>query len=79
MSNLETEKIKIILSNVFPGCQIPEDISDLKLGDLEEWDSLGNFNLLLAVEDEFAVKFDIEDMAVIKSIKEILIFLRKCR
>lgn len=79
MSKLETEKLKIILSSVFPGCQIPEDISSLKLGDLEEWDSLGNFNLLLAVEDEFSIKFDIEDMAVIKSIPDILIFLGNCR
>ena len=79
MNNLEIERLKIILSKVFSGSTLPEDISNLKLGDLDEWDSLGNFNLLLGVEDEFSIKFDIEEMAVIKSIKEILIFLKSRR
>lgn len=78
MNSSVIQKLKIILSNVFPGSLIPEDISNLKIGDIDEWDSLGNFNLLLGVEEEFSVKFDIEEMATIKSIEEIMTFLKKC-
>ena len=44
----------------------------MKIGDLDEWDSLGNLNLLLAVEEFFNVKFDVEQMSNIKSVSDII-------
>ena len=42
-----------LLVSVFPSETIPEDFIDLAEGDLGSWDSVGNFNLLLAFEEKF--------------------------
>jgi acyl carrier protein len=49
---------------------------NLKLGDIEKWDSLGNFNLLLLIEKEFNFRFSNEEISELKSIKEILYTLQ---
>ena len=67
--------LRQILIDTFTKSNIPENIDDLKMGDLEEWDSLGNFNLILAVEQKYKVKFDMENLDTIKSIKDIKKFL----
>lgn len=64
-------KLRNILIETFKNSNIPEDISHLKIGDIEEWDSLGNFNLILAIERHFQIQFDIEDLENITSIVEI--------
>ena len=64
-------ELKEILKNTFKNSLIPEDISDLKMGDFDEWDSLGNFNLILAVEQHFQVQFEIDDLENLTSIKAI--------
>jgi acyl carrier protein len=45
------------------------------MGDLKEWDSLGNFNLILAIEQKYGIRFKIEDLDKLTSIKEIQKFL----
>jgi len=52
--------LRKILIDTFNNSSIPEDITDLKMGDLDEWDSLGNFNLIMAVEQMYQIKFDID-------------------
>ena len=42
------------------------------MGDIEEWDSMGNFNLILAVEQHYGVQFNLDDMEKIKSVREII-------
>ena len=61
-----------ILLTTFPNSSIPNEFLNLNIGDLEEWDSLGNFNLLLAVEAEYSIRFSIEEMASLKSISQII-------
>ena len=51
-------KIKDILKRTFPNSKIPQKIRDLKIGDLKEWDSLGNFNLLLEIEKVFKCRIE---------------------
>ena len=63
--------LRQILIDVFPNSSIPEDIDKLKIGDFEEWDSLGNFNLILAVEQKFGVRFNMEDLEKLTSIEKI--------
>ena len=46
--------------------------SNSKLLDYEEWDSIGNFNILLACEDKFNIKFTANEFSKLKSFKEIL-------
>jgi acyl carrier protein len=67
--------LRQILIDTFTKSNIPENIDDLKIGDFEEWDSIGNFNLILAVEQKYKVQFDIENLDKIKSIKDIKKFL----
>lgn len=67
--------LRQILIDTFTKSNIPENIDDLKMGDLEEWDSIGNFNLILAVEQKYKVQFDMENLDTIKSIKDIKKFL----
>lgn len=70
------EDLRPILLEVFPGVIIPTDISTLKMGDIEPWDSLGNFNLLLAIEEHFDIHFTMEDLTEIKSLVQIIEVLK---
>ena len=68
MNKKKNNDIKKILKEVFSKSKIPQNITKLKLGDLKEWDSLGNFNFLLAVEDEFHIKFSIKESCLYQSL-----------
>ena len=48
-----------------------------KMYDYEKWDSMGNFNILLAVEKLFKIKFTSREFNQIKSFKEILKIVEK--
>ena len=67
--------LRQILIEVFTKSTIPEKIDNLKMGDLKEWDSLGNFNLILAIEQKYGIRFKIEDLDKLTSIKEIQKFI----
>ena len=66
-----TMNLRDILIKTFKNSTVPEEIKDLKMGDFEEWDSLGNFNLILAIETEFQIQFDMDDLEKLTSISEI--------
>ena len=42
---------------------------DLKLGDLEEWDSLGHLELVAQVEKEFGVAFSLDEISKLTSLE----------
>ena len=63
--------LRDILIDTFKNSLIPADISGLKMGDFDEWDSLGNFNLIIAVEQVCQIQFDIDSIEKMTSIKEI--------
>ena len=71
MKSIERSDFREILNAAFPSADIPEICSDLKSGDIPEWDSLGNFNLLLAVEEYYEVRFTMDQMAELKSVEQI--------
>ena len=64
-------KLKKVLKKTFAKSTIPKNIDNLKLGDFKEWDSLGNFNLLLEIEKEFNYRFDTTKFSEMKSVKDI--------
>jgi acyl carrier protein len=76
-NKIKIDKIKKALKETFNNEKIPRNILNLKIGALKEWDSLGNFNFLLAIEDEFSVKFKMSEISSFKSVKEILQYLEK--
>ena len=47
-----------------------------KIHDFEKWDSLGNFNFLIAIEKHFKFRFSPDQMSEVKTIKQILKILK---
>ena len=63
--------LRDILIKTFNNSVIPEEIKDLKMGDIDEWDSLGNFNLILAVETQYEIQFSMDELENLTSIAAI--------
>jgi len=49
---------------------------DLKLGDLEEWDSLGHLELVAEVESAFGISFGVDEIPTLDSLETIRARLR---
>lgn len=45
---------------------------DLEIGDIVEWDSLGQVNLLQAAEAEFGIALDVQDALDVQSVGDLL-------
>ena len=52
----------------FPQASINEQSA---LGSFPEWDSLGHFNLLLLIEQHYAVRFEPQELVELKSLADI--------
>ena len=52
---------------------------ELRMGAVEEWDSLGNLNFLLQIESEFSVRLTTEELASIDSLVQIEDLLGQAR
>lgn len=48
-----------------------EVTADLKVGDVPEWDSLGQLNLIVEIESVFGTRFDGEQLITLNSLAEI--------
>ena len=72
MTTIDLKDVESIVRDAFPTATLTGPVQDLKLGDIDEWDSLGNFNLLLAFEEFYDVRFSMDEMAVLKSIAKII-------
>ena len=73
------KEILFVLKKTFPKGKVPKNFVNLKIGDLPQWDSLGNFNFLLAIEDRFKIRFTTEEMSEIKSVRQIVQSLKKIK
>ena len=72
MKILDLKDIENILYEVFSVNKFPKKIEELKYEDFNEWDSLGNFNLLLAVEEFYNIRFTIEEITNIRSVEQLI-------
>jgi acyl carrier protein len=70
---MEQEILKIIKST-FEMEEIQDDVSQ---DNCIKWDSLNHLNLILELESEFDVSFDPDEIAEIKSAKDIVNALKK--
>ncbi len=78
MNNQEALKvIREIMIDLFGETELPESLENLNMGDLEDWDSLGNFNLILECESRFNVRFPVEAISDWNSIRKILDYVTK--
>ena len=59
--------------------QIFQDILDVKKGtvslkttpsDFDQWDSVATVNIIVALEDEFGIKFKLEDIQTLNTVKD---------
>ena len=70
------EKLNQILSEVFR--LKAEDIHDnLKMKDIEKWDSLTHMDLVTSIEDELQIELSMDDIMSMKDIKTIRLVVQK--
>lgn len=60
-----------LLEQQFPSAIISRGNYQLGLGAFPEWDSLGHFNFLLLVEQTFSVRFEPEELAIMKQLQDV--------
>ena len=65
------KKLEVIFRDVFDD----EDIvltNETTANDIEDWDSLAQINLIVAIRKEFKVEFSMEEVGNLKSVGEIV-------
>ena len=69
------QRIKQVMSSVF-GIDLINIGDDAAPGVIKKWDSLGHMNLIVALEDEFEIRFTDDEMADILDFKTICFLLK---
>lgn len=64
--------LQILFKETFPTAEFDVPLETLELNSIPEWDSLGNLNLLLSVEENCEIRFSSEELSEIKSIKQLV-------
>ena len=70
------EKLYPIISNVF-NVELSKINDEIGPENLEEWDSFNFYVLLDEIENEFKIKFDLDETLDIKKVEDIKKILRK--
>lgn len=68
-------EIKRRLQEIFIDIFDDEDIvitEEMSAKDVEDWDSLAQINLIIAIEKEFGVKFNLEEVSKLKNVGEMI-------
>lgn len=65
------EKVASVFSDVL---NVNESIitPDLSIGDIPEWDSMGNLAVIARLESEFGIDFPMEELMNLTSVQEII-------
>ncbi len=72
MSNVEIlEAIQTIIRDVFDDEKIVVN-ENTHAGDIEDWDSLSNIRLTMAIEKHFAVKFGFKELQGMKNVGDMI-------
>ena len=65
--------VKLIIEDVL-GVKINEEDG---LGTISEWDSMAQFTILLAIEKEFGIKFNIEELTDVTTLSSCISTTKK--
>ncbi|MEQ3307157.1 acyl carrier protein [Fusobacterium varium] len=65
------EKLQEIFRDIFDDEELVIT-EEMTATDIEDWDSLAQINLIIAIEKEFGVKFNLEEVSKLKNIGEML-------
>jgi acyl carrier protein len=71
---ISMDRLKKVIFECFPNIKIENTL--LEIGCCEDWDSLGNFNLIMAVEEEFKITFSAEEISNLNSYGSLLEILK---
>lgn len=52
---------------------------ELKIGDVDQWDSVAHLDLMSEVEREFGVRFDLDEMTTLTSVPDLVAWLEKAK
>jgi acyl carrier protein len=52
---------------------------DLRIGDLDQWDSVAHLDLMSEVEREFGVRFDLDEITSLTSLPELENWLERAK
>ena len=66
-----------LFKETFPTAVLSVPFDSLELNSIPEWDSLGNLNLLLRVEESLEIRFTSEELSEVKSIKQLITILQR--
>lgn len=70
------EKVQSIFQDVFDDEKLV--ISESTSGpDIEDWDSLSNVDLIVAMENEFKIKFNIREIQTLKNVGDMIKLIEK--
>mgnify|MGYP001457738118 FL=1 len=69
MNNIK--KIEKIFCEVMELKTIPKNFAEMKIGSINQWDSLANMNLLMSLEKNFSIRLSLDEMTEINSIDSI--------
>jgi acyl carrier protein len=73
MTQLE---LKNLFKSVFPTADFDVQFEALELNSFPEWDSLGNLNLLLRIEENLDFRFTSDEFSEVKSVKQVINILK---
>lgn len=65
------EKVKELIANVL-NVSVDEVTDDTEIGELEEWDSLHNVQILVALEEEFYIKMTPDLLMDLETVEDIV-------
>lgn len=70
MEEIQSQVVKIF-SEVL---NVPSEIitADLSIGDIPEWDSMGNLAVIARLESELGIDFPVEDLMDLTSVRSIV-------
>ena len=77
MNDSNNKKVEKVFIDVKGLSETLENFSDLKMGDIEQWDSLANMNFLMELENQYNVRFSMDEMSQLTSIANIIKALSK--
>ena len=77
MNDSNNKKVEKVFIDVMGLSETLENFSDLKMGDIEQWDSLANMNFLMELENQYNVRFSMDEMSQLTSIANIIKALSK--
>jgi acyl carrier protein len=52
---------------------------ELRIGDIEQWDSVAHLDLMAEIETEFGVRFDLDQMTTLTSLPELRQWLESAK